>query len=325
MNLALALPAMPRVPEQFTFGTHEHEHHPKLLKLAEILLELGVVRETDAPKRGALNERALLERALTRWATEALGHDLTAMKPVGIGLNPDTAEEIVGAYENTGNDAPQVSVARAVTFALVCTGYCDVWLLQKRAPQIESRTPGLAETALHLVTIGTYRSANAITPAWAAEIAEHFYGWEGEMEEEDQPITRKDFQARIPRWVSAPRRKLSRRVLQALAAHDELADACLALLDAVDDREALVPDVGGYWHTGFSCALRWSMTDPIGQIADNYCNDAMQSDDGTDDFSWHLVELDVAEVSRFLDRFRRLLRALACTDRVISLIAERAR
>jgi PRTRC genetic system protein B len=53
-----------------------------------------------------------------------------------------------------------------------------------------------------------------------------------------------------------------------------------------------MPDVAGMMHACFGAVLRWSTKDPIGQIVDDYVNDAQNGGECTSDYSWHFIELD---------------------------------
>lgn len=331
IHSALALPRLHRVRTGYTF--RRQAHAPKVARLAKILLELGHLSNRDAPRGPA--EGAMVESALGRFTDRALGRRLTVIRDVYVNVAPDAVEEYADACEYTGTEPEEpIEAEDSVIVALAPWDEGDAYLLEARCTRIEALAPGLAQTALGLLDYGCGRSVPTWRPSVALEWAEAMYGWGEEAEEEsareeDLGLRFKDFAAAIPEWVYRPQRTLARPKLEAIARRGRgdarrLASAALELMDALADKRALPPSTINQWRTSFGAMLRWSPHDCLPAICDDYVQDAQNGGEATSDYSIHCVRLDARSVAHFLDGLARMLKTLACVDRVIGLIAEPA-
>lgn len=319
-HASLTLPRPPRAPADFTF--RRDGNNPRLARFAKILLELGLLTDDDAPMVEAAGEDMLVEQAIRRWSENAIGGELTVLSDVQLLIN-DSITGALDAYNYVSEETPDIDPEHHVLLAMCPFDMGDAWILQRRCTAIEKRVPGLAQTALALLDSGLWRSAVGMTPRHAEEIAnEQLYGWwEDDPEDRREGLTREDFEAAIPKWVFSPKQKLSRRKLEFIAHHEPVAHAALELIDALHDKKATVPAVAG-WHSMLSVIVRWSDSDPLPQIADDYMQMVQNGGECTDDYSWHFIPLERAAAARTLDGYQRMLHTLACTDRLIALIAE---
>lgn len=319
---ALAIPGIAKtVPASYTFSRGTDK---RLARLAIVLHELGILTEDDAPGRRYPTEDVMISNALTRWSRSVIGGDLVVFRDVAIGVNPDGAETLLEIATYTGSDAPPIAEPEnTVVVALTPWDFGEAWLLERRCTAIEKRVPGLAQTALHYLMPALWQTAVGFTPQHAFEFAEMMYMWDdADLADDDRQLSKEDFAGAIPGWVSNPRKKLAPRELKTLAGREPVAAALIELQAALADRKRLVADVMSLWHSAFSVLLRWSAKDPIPQIADDCVNDAQQGGEATDDYTFHAVEIGRQQVKRFLDGLARMLKVLACADRLIRLIAE---
>jgi len=323
MNPSCAL-AIPRVGKSIpTARTFSRGTDVRLARLAVVLHELGVLTDADAPGRRYPTEGVMISNALSRWSQAVTG-DLKVFQDVAISVNPDGVETLEEIAQYLGGDSPPISnPENTIVVALTPWDFGEAWLLGRRCTAIEKRTPGLAQTALCFLTPALWQTAVGFTPHHAIEFAEMMYGWDDEScSDDDRPLSKADFSKAIPDWVSNPRQKLSPRDLQALAGREPVAAALIELRDAMADKKRIFANVMGLWHGAFSVLLRWSIDDPMPQIIDDCVSDAQNGGEATDDYTFHAVEIGRRQVERFLDGFARMLKVLACADRLIRLIAE---
>lgn len=319
---ALAIPSIAKtVPVSRTFSRGTDM---RLARLAIVLHELGILTAADAPGRRYPTEDVMISNALARWSRSVIGGELVVFRDISIAVNPDGVETLEEIARYVGGDAPPIPhPENTVVFALSPWDFAESWLLERRCTEIETRAPGLAETSLNLLSRALWQTAAGFLPETAAEFAEMMYGWEDEeCDDDERGLTKADFSKAIPDWVSNPRQKIAFTKLRTMAADDPVAAALFDLQTALYDRKRLIAGIMSLWHSAFSVLLRWSEKDPIPQIADDCVNDAQQGGEATDDYTFHAVEIGRQPVKRFLDGLARMLKVLACADRLIRLIAE---
>lgn len=320
-SCALAIPRIGKgisTTRAFSRGTDM-----RLARLAIVLHELGVLTDADAPGRHYPTEDVMICNALGRWSQAVTG-ELKIFRDVAIAVNPDGVETLEEIAQYTGNDSPPIpNPENTIVVALTPWDFGETWLLGRRCTAIEKRAPGLAQTALWALSPALWQTAVGFTPHHAVDFAEMMYGWDDDRcSDDDRALSKADFSKAIPDWVSNPRQKLSPRELQALAGREPVAAALVELRDAMADKKRLFANVMGMWHGAFSVLLRWSIDDPMPQIIDDCVNDAQQGGEATDDYTFHAVEIGRRPIERFLDGLARMLKVLACADRLIRLIAE---
>jgi PRTRC genetic system protein F len=268
--------------------------------LALDLMDAGLL--TDADWRVPWSsESELVERCLNRWLGGLRNgwrhfNDLTVFFRAWADIYfPDEM------HDHDDGDTPDGG------FLLVYTG--DGWterFLRDRVLACEFDHPGLGRTAVSLLDTAAARTAQVLTPGFMHSVCE--YGWWcGETEDNDVLAAHgmtvedtqdiglflpSDFDAMIPRIITAPNSTLDASRLQAVAREDGLAGdvarACidlLAVLGGRNGREAGrgrgmdVAWCGACYDVAF--VLRWSPQDELWRLFDDYRHDTMNQG-GTD-------------------------------------------
>lgn len=309
----LALPAFRGIPLARTF---RHGPDVRLVQLARILIEIGVVWPEDVGTGRARSEATILERALRRWAgTQTQG--LRAIRHLSLVVNPDGVGELAD-YAGDARDLPDPD--RSVVIGLGSPGYSGTWFLERRCSAIEREVRGLAQTALRWLTCGLLSTTWSYTPAQAAEHAEMLYGWNDEVGEEEQAVTEKTFAGTMPEWAYAPQASLGRARLR--ACRHPVAACVTELAEAITDRRFTQWDVGSLWHTGVAVMVRWNDKDRVTDIADHYLNDACNGGDCTDDFGHFPVPLENKAVATLFRQLEAGFRVVRAADRLLQQIAD---
>ena len=213
------------------------------------------------------------------------------------------------------------------------------WHLQRRWQEIERAAPGLARTALCIVTHAAQHGLPVFTPGMAGSYAERFWDWNEEMaaegEENPDALTRADFHAAIPVAVSRECAELRGPALARIARRRDdigrIAERVIELTAATAREhrrkkrtETLFCDAsGGYESLGYAAVLRWNGTDPMERIFHDYGQSCADSEGYNEAYFCSLIGPE--QMRDWMFDMERRFELARMVDGLVPLIATRAR
>lgn len=223
--------------------------------------------------------------------------------------------------------------------------------LEKRVTQLEHCLEGLGQTVLAVLKDATNHLPESYTPWRAIDFAEyqhwgdskndaelledyrHMNGYATIQEVIDRGdvLTREQFYSDVPRWVTDPRRVLSRAAIGA-ADLGLLGSRVVAVCDEIaqlvnDPSFTLHPADRGVYRTRqesveASMFLFWHSGDVIGQVTDDARNHMWQVGDHHDFIDATPVPMTAAGIRHFQNLFEQTMKLAVLTEKLILLIGE---
>lgn len=224
------------------------------------------------------------------------------------------------------------------------------WILKRRYGTIERAAPGLARTALAMMDLASRHGLPLWTPlaalhgaSWAywsgcddeREYIESMLG-DGEDPADLDIFTRAEFDRAIPPDVSAPREMLKPLVLERLARSRarkdvaSIARLCLEIRSAcrADGKDKAFQDfyperMRETAQLHHLAAMRWSSTDPVFRIYDDWANPAYEIGEALEAYGWHEVPIDPTALKTWFAGMERAFRIAALGQQLLPLIADK--
>ncbi|MBC7860320.1 MAG: PRTRC system protein F [Burkholderiaceae bacterium] len=238
-------------------------------------------------------------------------------------------------------------------FCLTRNGDFDIprFALGRRIGELEAIREGLGQTALSVLLEATIRLPDALDPWRAVNFAEWLHWHSSDSDEEllemlreendylttqealdDDVLTRAQFYADMPRWVTAPHRMLSHDEMAATECGERDRDviaSCAAISQFIRlAGRALEPHMIGCHQAGGDgsvdgcMVLLWAENDQIGRVLDDGINAIGESGDCYEMIDAHPVPLTKKNFRAFQERTEKMMQLAALTERLLDLIGD---
>lgn len=343
--------SLPTLPSTLPVLMHIPGQDALVVPLAIALLEANVI--TDAMLApgpdatliqvfGEPDERELSMVALSRWWQRMIRNhsckffrwDLSVHK---LELNGNNVADVDAntaffCFSRQNGDIPRFSLARC-------------------AELLEARLEGFGQTVVAVLFDACLMLPDSFNPWYAVDMAEWLY-WGNSKNDEEMieqyrvengiettreviedfdVMTRAKFYAHIPRWVTAPRRTVSRESILCAARkgwEQQVVAACDAIHQLVNDPAfTLRPGHKGKHRAGLDCidasmVLLWREGDELGAVIDEALEMFGQTGDYVDFIDINPVPMTAAGIHEFQAHTKQMMQLAVLTERLILLIGD---
>lgn len=338
--LALAsLPTIPAsIPHTLVFNTADQ----KVAVTALALLDLGIMSSEDTEEVTLSN---VISSTLDRWMKKYTS-SMTCLKPL-LTITDDienlnfSSYDVSEGIDNNRITAEEMELVLALEFDEAFRGG---WMCEK-VELLEAVKTGLGETALAVLYRSLNRVGSPFTPEIALEAARYHY-WQGEDDEteiradyesndeewdEDEHVTRAEFDKAMPRWVSEPKNVLFCEDIIPLIHHanQQVSSTAKAILDVLDRdankntvifAESFLGDGGSVVYPPI--ALQWKKGDLLMErIFDDhqsFCYETSCSSYST----LHFCSNDPEGICKVMSELNTHMSRMVAADRLTSLLTD---